>query len=112
MPRIARSSDGTESGAGAGGCRPCDRIAAMGMGSVAARGCCEAVNSDQPAWGARSAPGEGYIQHWMREVDIACSGWLRLYCRIEDPAHVVDVDEVGEEGAEVHELRVVRVIKP
>ena len=71
----------------------------------------EAVNIDQPDVHAQLRMWAKSSNGW--EMLIArVWGRLRLYCRIEDPTHVVDVDEIGEEGAEIHEFRIMWVVEP
>ena len=35
-----------------------------------------------------------------------------LYCRVQDAADIIDVDEVRKERAEIRKLRIVRIIEP
>ena len=35
-----------------------------------------------------------------------------LYCRIKYSTYVIDVDEVAQERAEIHQLRIVGVVEP
>ena len=35
-----------------------------------------------------------------------------LYCRVQNAPHIVDVTEIGQEGTEVCQFRIMRVVEP
>ena len=35
-----------------------------------------------------------------------------LYCRIQNAPHIVDMTEIGQEGTEVGQFRIMRVVEP